>query len=241
MILFSLLCKLKNRIRVELRCFLRNIFNVYNLNGIKIFIDNINHTKIEARALLFGKYEEEESFLIKEHLESSDIYLELGGGIGYNSIIASKKTENVFVVEANPFQINKIRRNMILNNSSFAIYAGMLSNSYKLEKIYIGNQFWSSGNSYVTNESLGIGTITFELLIQVRPSFLVVDIEGGEYEFFSSLLTSSIQLPKKIVCELHPSVYGMKRHYKLIELLNLKYNVSQFNGSEVYYCVLIGS
>ena len=170
--------------------------------------------------IVFGDYEIDENRILKETLDKEDVVLELGTGLGYNSIFAAKIINNkVTTFEANPNLIPLIRQNMEKNNVKFDLKNQVVL-SKDLQKsaleFNVVENFWSS--SLKTNvedrivEKVVVPSCQLsEILAVEHPTYLIVDIEGGEEDFFDDcgfLENSSI---KKILLELHANIIGEEK------------------------------
>jgi FkbM family methyltransferase len=188
-----------------------------NLNGIELNTGHPLMPRAVCEYIFKGIYEIDEHQMITETLAADDTVLELGTGIGYNSIHCSRISRNkVTTFEANPALIPLIKLNMQRNNAALDVRNEILvSSAAPGEKIAfnIAEEFWYSSvksdpGSAITGHVNVPSTAIDEVIREVDPTYLLVDIEGGEEEFFEScdfLDNSSI---KKILMELHPWTIG---------------------------------
>lgn len=179
------------------------------IKGIRIPLDS-KYSNTMRTAIVCKKYEREEINLLKKSLEPSDIVLELGTGVGLISTFCAKRigSNRVYTYEANPamqpfilktFELNKV--NPTCEISSLGEEAGTL-------KFYPSKDFWASSSIDPQN-----GTKPIEVPIQslndtikrINPSFIIIDIEGGEYELFQYIDFHCIQ---KVLLETHPEIIG---------------------------------
>ena len=199
---------------------LRHLLKTFSLDGIKLTIsDDKILSEFVLLSLLQGGYEDKEHKVIKEKMEASDVVLELGAGMGFNSITAAKINGGKIVsYEANPALIPLIKRNQQLNEISFEIRNKILLSQRPVSSsalFHVGKNFnTSSLKDYMMGDHSVTETIQVEtaylgdVLTELSPTFLIVDIEGAEADFFSKpdiLLHSSVQ---KILVDLHPWVIG---------------------------------
>lgn len=196
---------------------LRHVLKTFTLNGVKLYIDDPILSKDVFLSLLQGGYEDKEAKIIKEKLKPEDTVLELGAGLGFNSIIAAKiNGGKITAYEANPSLIPLIKKNQHLNRITFEVRNKILVNdnsSGKTVPFNIGaNVNMSSVKNYKENSIIEVKQIETEflpdVLTKLSPGFFIVDIEGGELDLFSipdMLRNSSV---KKILVELHPWVIG---------------------------------
>lgn len=199
---------------------LRHILKTFTLKGVRLYIDD---DKILSKAVLMsvlrGGYEDKENKIIREHLNPADTVLELGAGLGFNSIAAAKiNAGKIISYESNPKLIPLIKRNQKLNKVAFEVRNKILVNDSSRGKtmtFFISeNASMSSVKNYkaaghVVTETIQVETVNAgEVLVDLSPQFLIMDIEGGEEEFFNQpglLKESSVQ---KIMVEIHPEIIG---------------------------------
>lgn len=199
---------------------LRHSLKTFTLKGVRLFInDDSVLSKDVLLSLLQGGYEDKENKIIKDNLEKGDRVLELGAGLGFNSIAIAKINGGKIVsYESNPHLISLIKRNQALNNVSFEVRNKILVSKKPgiraipfniAENVCMSSVKNYSVPGFVLVETLQIETeFVDDVLKELSPTFLVVDIEGGEEEFFSQpeFLTNSPV--KKIMVEVHPEIIG---------------------------------
>lgn len=226
----NLVFKILRKVHIVLRVILRNYFPILSIKNVKIFIDSGNHSRLEAQALCHGFYEEEESLLILNELRRDDVYLEIGGGIGFNGILASRITKFVTVVEANPKQVLKIQRNALLNNAHFNLFCGFLGENFYGVPFFSSKEFWSSNNKIETDDVVFVGGLSVDIVQNLAPTFLVIDIEGGELELIPKLFDSLLKIPRVLILELHPEVLTELEISFLTDYLGRFFNKSSRQG-----------
>lgn len=187
------------------------------LNGIEL---NTGHSLVPRAVCEYifkGIYEIDEHQIITETLDENDTVLELGSGIGYNSIHCARISRSkVTTFEANPALIPLIKLNMQRNNVVLDLRNEILVSSPDAKKeiaFNIAEEFWYSSvkpepGSAITGHVNVRSTSVDDVIREINPSYLLVDIEGGEEEFFNNcdfLDNSSI---RKILIELHPWTIG---------------------------------
>lgn len=178
------------------------------INGIELAFGR-NPSVPLLKALANGCYEQQEAKLLMRFVGSEDRVLELGAGIGYMGILAMSRCEPARYVayEANPALMPFIERNMAANGVKFEVRNALLSSDEEGRDFYITRGFWAS--SLIPPESGSCEKITVpsqdknSVMADLRPTALVVDIEGGEAELFTGLDLGSVE---KIIIEMHPAV-----------------------------------
>ncbi len=201
---FNTLCR-----RYSLR---QHADNQVEINGITLHFD-IDHVQAYLKkTLLQGKYERHERTILETTLESTDVVLELGGGIGYVSTISSLRigSQNVFTVEANPKLIDTIKQNHSANGVSPKVYNFILGKEAGVVEFYVNENFWSSSqiNRPGIVKKIQVEQRDFgEFLAHTGATYLVIDIEGGEVNLFDDVDLSQVS---KILLETHPKIVTAK-------------------------------
>lgn len=173
-----------------------------------------------------GKYEALEARHIPKIMKKGDRLLELGGGVGYISSLASKAAPlaDVLVIEADPRLCGVISENHRLNGVSGAVKNGVaappsVAQTQDRVSFYLRENFWgsslSSDGKFV--EELRVPCLDFQRLVDdFRPSIVICDIEGGETDLFPAIDLSSVD---RIYLELHKSQTGLVEIRKLFNAL----------------------
>lgn len=186
--------------------------SVIELAGIKLRLgQHIGPEMLEH--LEHGSYELPELAALREKLVPDDVVLELGTGLGFLSAYCAKVvgSKRVFTYEANPELEQSIRDTYALNGVCPVLEMCALGADTGARTLYVSDEFWES-STLPGGRRLRILTVpcrSFEgELARIRPTFLVIDIEGGEYE-----LTRHTRFPgvRKLVIEIHKDLLGAKR------------------------------
>ncbi len=185
---------------------------IVEISGVKIFItENIKGHIL--RTIYTQTYEGSEFKIIKSQLESDDVVMELGTGIGFISSYCAKQigSERVFTYEANPQLESDIVRNYQLNNVAPNLEMCILGEQSGEKTFYLQKDYWISSviptSSY--SQKINVRVKSFnEAILQIKPTFLIIDIEGGEYDLFKYADLSNV---KKICLELHHDVLGKQK------------------------------
>lgn len=163
------------------------------------------------REIATGRYEGEEIACALLNIAPDDVVLELGAGIGaLSSVILRRKPVAAWVcVEANPDLIPLIRKNHKLNAlSGIEVISGILSHEQdpQARDFYVTEDFWASSlaRPAVFKEIKKVTTHNFgAVLAAYRPTFIICDIEGAEYDLFTPRL--DLTGVRKLCLELHPA------------------------------------
>lgn len=218
--------KLVKNLNISIFYFARKLVKWKKINNVYLNIESELITRSLFGNIAFGDYEIDENKILRSTLEKDDILLELGTGLGLNSISAAIINNNkVITYEGNPNLIPLIRLNMHKNCVDFSLKNEIVLSKMTGDASYTFNvvkDFWSSS----TKSNIGAEIIQKvevptsyinNILRDVNPSYLVVDIEGGEEDFFedcSFLIESSI---KKILIELHSNIIGEEKCSMVIQ------------------------
>lgn len=216
--LSSRLARLSNRIVTEYNWIKRNVLIEYRrfkrlavveIEGIRIKIGSHISESI-LQELYAGTYEEAELRIIKSQLSPSDVVMEIGTGIGLLSSYCAKQigSERVYTYEANPALERPILDNYQLNNVFPSLKICLIGAQAGEQIFYIEPNFWSSSIIQRTPQSqaVNVPVKSFNREIQqINPTFLIIDIEGGEYEL---LQYADFHKVKKMAIEVHERVIG---------------------------------
>ena len=229
---------------------LRHVLKTFTLKGVKLFIDDDSVlSKDVLLSLLQGGYEDKENKIIMDNLEPGDTVLELGAGLGFNSIAAAKINGGKIVsYESNPYLISLIKRNQELNNVSFEVRnkillskkSGVRAMPFNIAvNVCMSSVKNYSAPGYLVAETRQIETeFAGDVLGEFSPTFLVVDIEGGEDEFFGQPDLLSNSSVKKIMVELHPEIIGVDACSVIVKnIISAGFNLvtESSSGSVLYF------
>ncbi len=199
---------------------LRNSIKWKKINSVYLKINDQLISRPLFGNIVFGDYEIDENRILKETLHKEDVVLELGTGLGYNSIFAARIINNrVTSFEANPNLIPLIRQNMEKNKVRFDVKNQVVVpkdlNNRAFEFNVVEN-FWSSSlknnvDGKIVEKVMVPSCKLTEILSTIRPTYLIVDIEGGEEDFFEDCTLLADSSIKKILLELHANIIGEEK------------------------------
>ena len=175
-----------------------------NLRGIYIPV----YLKYGYSVLRFidnGTYECQEMDIVESRLKSSDKVLELGTGIGFISTYCAKKigNENIHTYEANPFLEDTIREVFKKNKVSPKFEIALVGDKDSNNEFMAQSEFLFSSKKHISQrgKKTSVPLLNLNTIIQkYLPTYLIMDIEGNEFEVFSIIEFQSIV---KIQFELH--------------------------------------
>ena len=185
---------------------------VPELAGVKLPV--VQHLTDNICAAIYdGYYECAELNTFRRKLQKQDIVLEVGAGIGFLSSYCSSVigAEKVFTYEANPQLEPLIRRVYSINRVQPTLKIGVLGRQAGQTKFYITRDFWASSLLPSAEPCEEVTVPVYELneeVCRINPTFLLMDIEGGEYDLIKTIDFHTI---RKISAELHTDVLGQDR------------------------------
>jgi FkbM family methyltransferase len=163
------------------------------------------------RTMDTGEYERPELELIKATLEPDDVVMELGTGVGLLATYCARRlgSDRVHTYEANPDLEPHIRDTFARNGVSPHLEICVLGREAGAVRFWIDEQnFW--GSSLVRRAGHG-RAVTIPMrplngeIRTVRPTFLIIDIEGGEEELCQFADFGPV---RKVLIEVHEWALG---------------------------------
>lgn len=195
----------------NLRKGIRRLLNVktITLDGVIVSTEPGSISKQVRNGLFKETYEEPERILIREALQPGDRVLEIGGGIGFVSLLCAKicGPQNVLTYEANPKMVATIQRNYALNGIMPTLRSKAITARDREVTFFISDNIISS--SLHDRKEGRAQTVPADPLDEViaewKPTVIVMDVEGAET---SILPASNLVGVKKMILELHPHIVG---------------------------------
>jgi FkbM family methyltransferase len=169
--------------------------------------------------LLRNTYEDTERKLLLKVLKPGMKVVEIGTGIGFIGLLASRiiGDENVWSYEANPSLEPIIRRNYALNGLAPALTMKAVTRDGEPVTFFRSDNVVSSslfdrgrGDQKITVNSVAFDDIVAERL----PDVVIMDVEGAEVDLLSGSLSGQI---RHLIVEMHPHIVGQQ---KIDSLLN---------------------
>lgn len=196
---------------------------IIELRGLKLFVGDQLISKNLYRHFLLGSYEAPEYCMVQDYVAPSDVVLELGAGVGFIGLACARIVggENVHSFEANPQLEALIRRNYSLSGMHPSLNIVLLSRGIGKESFFIKKDFWSSSTTVRGDvvEVIVDRRDLNEAVGAIRPTFLIMDIEGGEIDVADYLEPGTI---RKLAMELHPDVVSAERIAGMFDTLARK-------------------
>lgn len=186
--------------------------DVIRLGGVLIPIDRGLYSEKIIRRLYDGGYEREERDALVRTLRATDRLLELGAGIGYLSAVAACRigSGRVTTCEANPQLLPAIARVHELNGVCPTVRHGVMSERDDVGscRFYMHRNFWSSSLQEPKGryEIVDVPVLHWQAeLARLEPTYLVMDIEGGEIDLLEHFECASVE---RMLIEFHPRKTG---------------------------------
>ena len=212
------------------------------IDGIHVPV-YLNYGYSVLRFIDNGEYEICEISIIKKTLSRQDTVLELGTGIGFVSAYCAKQigSSRVFTYEGNPSLAPLIKELYNKNKVSPQAHTALLGTAngtkifYKNKSSFLASSAGAIGGKGHTTFTVEEKNLNEEIL-RLQPTYLVMDIEGGEYDIFKIIDFQSIT---KIQFELHPAVLNQQQVDFIFEKLKQEKFVrsTAFNFSHNFYFI----
>ncbi len=163
-----------------------------------------------AKEIYFGDYERKEATIVSQRLEAKDVVMEIGAGIGFLSTYCAKQigSDRVHAYDANPALTEIVIRTYAANGVQPTFRTAMLGKGSGKARFFVEEEFWASSANQGTGKAQVIEVEQIDLneeIARIRPTFMIVDIEGGEGDLFALADLSSVN---KICVETHAHVIG---------------------------------
>ena len=203
------------------------------LDGLRFDVSGLS-PKIRNR-LLSGAYEAHEKKMCFDFLDANDSVLEIGGAIGFISLICQKKIgiTKYSCFEANPNTHHILKRNCELNGTQPRLWNMALAHADGEVELEVGSDFWENSICYENRCQNGVKTVrvpagTLQTLLRLaehKVNVLIIDIEGAEQFIDFQQIPPEV---RKVIIELHPQVIGPEVTYNLIaSLIGLGFRVAR--------------
>lgn len=188
--------------------------SVVTVEGIRMRIDP-RMSPYQVRKLLCGRHTRHERRLLVDRLESEDIVMELGGGIGMLATACALKIggERVHSYEANPTLESLIRDNYALNEVNPHLKMCMLDRTSGTCPFHVSEHFArSSAYKLADQDETTVYDVPVEPLNdeihRIQPTVLVMDVQGSEGKLLSFADLTNV---RKLLVEVHANVLGIGR------------------------------
>ena len=184
--------------------------DLLEFHGVKLIRSRLISLAV-LREIEAGRYEGDEILCALINISPEDVVLELGAGIGaLSSVVLNRKQAAGWVcVEANSDLIPLIRKNHKLNglrNVEVVNAAPGHDRAQTSRDFYVTEDFWDGSllrpEKFVEVKQAP-GLHFGDMLAKHQPTFIICDIEGGEYDLFSGEI--DLSSVRKVCLEAHPA------------------------------------
>lgn len=190
------------------------------LGDVMIELDESFSDKM-LQELYLGTYEAAEAKCLMRRLQSDDIVMDFGAGIGYLSTLCAMRigSDRVFSYEANPSLIPSIKRTFFRNQVKPKL-RNVLLGTYEGEgRFFLEPAFYSSSIYRRSDAARQIEVQVADINEEIRKTqvtFMIVDIEGGEWDLLPYIEFGSV---RKLLIELHEKIIGKEKVDRVRALL----------------------
>ena len=224
---------------MKIKNWLKNFthLHIVDIEGMKVKVPLIASDVIRS-SIFNGSYEADELKLVRSRLNQDDIVMEIGTGLGLPSSYCAKQIgdDKVFTFEANPALEQAIKTNYALNQVAPKLEMSLIGDCPGFSTFYVGKNFWSSS---IFNKPKGAKAITLpvmsfnETIRKINPTFLLVDIEGGEYELVKYAEFHTI---KKLMIEIHSWILTPEQiRFVKDRIAHAGFHLVEVAGKEEFY------
>jgi FkbM family methyltransferase len=211
------------------------------LTKYKMYVDT-RDIGIVPHLILDGFWESWITKWIATVINPGDICVDLGANFGYYSLLLSDlsgKTGKTIAVEPNPYICELLKKTAIINEWSFDVIEGAVSNKNGQAILTVENMYLGGGTIMSLDENLpdrsrlNVATYTLDFLVSEKNlekiDFIKMDCEGFEpfvLEGMNETIKKNPQL--KIVMEYSPYSYNDPANF-ITKILS-RFNVFMING-----------
>lgn len=223
---------------------------VITVNGFRMEVDPLVGDVVQG-LLCDGVYERAETELIQSVLGEGDVFLDVGGNIGYYTLLASGlvgKTGRVVVFEPESTNLCRLRRNVVINCcSNVTIEGNALSDiegdvSLCLVENHAGAHYIGESEDNTNRQS--IHAIVFDKCERYKDlivDVVKIDIEGHEFHALLGMINMIQRSPSiKIISEFSPAMIRRagndpEEYLNLIRSLGFKICIIEDSGDRVLH------
>lgn len=178
-----------------------------------------------------GEWESQISKVIKERLEAGDVFVDIGGNIGYYSLFAKtlqNKNGAVYIFEPIPRLCKQIKQSIIENDFSniTLIPYGLSDREGEANILIVDENVGASSVKRKGDDPAIIGSETIHLKVMdsfrdeiTRVDLIKIDVEGNEYE---ALLGGEVMInthKPDIIMEFTPMLYESDYEGKTLKFI----------------------
>ncbi len=219
---------------------------VINVNGYKL--KSIpNDRGISLELLKFNTHEPLSTKLISRELKKGMVCIDLGGNIGYYTLLESNRVGNsgkVICIEPSPLNYRYLKKNLEMQNSSNVETHNFACGDINGEINFLISKNSNTCRTIPEEEPIPNGEQVIKVPIRKLDSFLEenplqkidflrTDVEGYELQVFEGARKTIQQFKPMIQIEVHPDYLGKSKTRKFLQFLkNEDYEVKYFIRGE---------
>ena len=199
--------------RFKVRYAISVIFNpkMYMYENIRVPLGSSPVFQARRRDFYRGLHERGEMETIRHLIRPDDIVLELGSGLGIVSTFIAQRlsdSRNLHTFEANPELLEPIKSVFEANDVKPNLHNIAVGREDGCREFFFNVNNLSSSvhrrEGAAKSELVAMASMS-RLLREIRPTFVVFDVEGAEAEIFKVEIPPEV----RVLCgELHPSIIG---------------------------------
>ena len=185
--------------------------DVFLYENIRIPLGSSPVLQARRRDFYRGLHERGEMETIRHLIRPDDVVLELGSGLGIVSTFIAQRlsdSRNLHTFEANPELLGPIRSVFEANKVSPNLHNTAVGEEDGFRDFFFNENNLSSSthrrDGAAKSELVATASMS-RLLREIRPTFVVFDVEGAEAEIFKVPIPSEV----RVLCgEVHPNIIG---------------------------------
>lgn len=195
---------------------------IYNRKNRDLVISDVfgYNMQLDSRQCVDGNllfcpqlYDHVEISFLLNNLSTNDWFLDVGSHIGFYSLMASKRTDNVLAIEASSKTYERLKKNIALNNLKIKALNNGVSDRTEILKLSNNSDTNSGGHSFINKQSTGeeVQCKALKDILEIQDiksvKIMKIDVEGFEYKILKHFLENSEKslYPKFIITEFFES------------------------------------
>lgn len=163
-----------------------------------------------------GTYERDAQRVFARHVHAGDVVYDIGANVGFFTLLASKLAKEVYAFEPLPRNLGFLREHVRMNDAA----------NVHVLPLAVSDRAGTARFAAAENPAMGglsdrggieVETATLDALRATlpAPSFIKMDIEGGEY----AALTGAMAVLRQDAPKILLSAHGFEQHQRCSELL----------------------
>ena len=200
----------------------------------KIALDPANGF-LDSHIFITGAYELDILAVMKQHLHPGEVFIDIGGNIGWHSLFAASivgSSGHVHTFEPLPKLQAQFTSSVEANNFTdiIELYPFGVSNKTEKQRIYLNSKNMGNSSLFINHkqESLDIELKPAdEVLAQLpRVDLIKIDTEGAELAVLQGLITTLASKRPTLIIEFSPSFWGEDKLARGQEFMSILRNAN---------------